>query len=117
MKTIFTLLLAFFIQSTVFAQVSTLTSKVTNDRVDLKWTTASESNISHFVVEKSTDGQNFRDAGIVFAYGNTTETVNYPFYEKNVKGNQQGVVYYRVSQISNDGTVTSAETITVSLNK
>jgi hypothetical protein len=51
-----------------------------NKKVDLEWVTASEINTSHFVIERSTDGSTFSDAGTVFAFGNTTEQKNYELY-------------------------------------
>ena len=58
--------------------------------------------MSHFVVEKSTDGQNFNDAGIVFAYGDAAETTNYS-YADNLSNVQSDVVYYRLRSVDNDG--------------
>lgn len=70
---------------------------------DLKWTTESEENVSHFSVEKSTDGQNYTEAGVVFAFGNTTETKNYSFSDKNINTTGKGVVYYRIRSVDIDG--------------
>ena len=50
-----------------------------SNRVELTWTTSLEVNVSHYVIERSTDGVNFTDAGIVFATGNTTAKKNYSF--------------------------------------
>lgn len=73
-----------------------------NDKADLKWTTASEENVSHFVIEKSFDGKEFHDAGIVFAYGSTSEQKNYDFSD-NVNTSQAGVIYYRLRSVDIDG--------------
>ena len=54
-------------------------------------TTATEINVSHFVIEKSTDGSNFSDAGILFATGNTTEEMKYAFSD-NLAGNVNDVI-------------------------
>lgn len=75
-----------------------------NDAVDLKWTTASEKNVSHFEVERSHDGKNYSKAGIVFAFGNTSEEVKYAFTDKGINANDPGVIYYRLRSIDNDGT-------------
>lgn len=92
------------------APVSTLPVKLTsftamlnnNNKVDLKWETATEINVSHFMVERSTDGTNFSDAGMVFAYGNTTSKSNYVFAD-NISNIQSSVVYYRLKSIDVDG--------------
>ncbi|MGZ5221782.1 MAG: T9SS type A sorting domain-containing protein [Chitinophagaceae bacterium] len=73
------------------------------DQVDLKWTTASEKNVSHFSIEKSTDGKNYSEAGIVFAYGNTSETMKYSFPDKNINTSNTGVIYYRLRSVDIDG--------------
>lgn len=73
-------------------------------KVELKWATASEKNVSHFVVERSTDGKNYTDAGMVFAAGNTNEQITYSFTDNNATtyGN---VLYYRVRSVDADGTL------------
>jgi len=78
------------------------TAMLTNNKVGLKWTTASEVNLSHFVVEKSTDGINFSEAGLVFAYGNTTDRTDYNL-DDNVSNIQSGVIYYRLRSVDTDG--------------
>ena len=115
MRTIFTFMLALFIHATLFSQVTSFTSSVKNDRVDLTWATAAEKNISHFVIEKSMDGKNYSQAGIVFAYGNTSATMNYPFFEKNPRSNNEGVIYYRLSEITNDGFIAFTQVTKVSI--
>jgi len=117
MKTIFTLTLAILLQTTVFSQVTSFKSKVNNDRVDLSWASTSEKNISHFIIEKSIDGKNYSQAGLVFAYDNTTETMNYPFFEKNIKANNNGVIYYRLSSVTNDGIIEFSQVTTVQVGK
>ena len=117
MKTLFTLMLAILVQTTVFSQVSSLSGLVSNDRVDLKWETNNEKNVSHFIVEKSIDGKEYQQAGIVFAFGNTTETKNYPFFEKNIKVNPNTTIYYRVSLITDDGIIASTLVTTVKSEK
>jgi Secretion system C-terminal sorting domain len=87
-----------------------------NKKADLTWTTATEINVSHFVVEKSTDGKNFNDAGMVFAYGNTTENVNYSFAD-NVDTDQAGVIYYRLRSVDVDGQFTYSTTRIIRISK
>ncbi|HEY6504054.1 MAG TPA: T9SS type A sorting domain-containing protein [Chitinophagaceae bacterium] len=71
------------------------------NKVDLKWTTASEINVSHFVIERSFDGKNFSEAGLVFATGNTSENVNYSFAD-NITNTKQPMIYYRLRSVDND---------------
>ena len=70
-------------------------------KANLTWVTATEKNVSHFVVEKSTDGKNFSDAGIVFAFGNTQEKQTYNFTDK-ISASNGSVIYYRLRTVNLD---------------
>lgn len=71
-------------------------------KVDLKWATATEENVSHFVVERSTDGVNYSDAGLVFAVGNSTQKVNYNLAD-DISNVDAAVIYYRLCSVDVDG--------------
>ena len=86
-----------------------------NNKVDLKWSTHSDKDVSHFSIEKSTDGKNYNQAGIVFAFGNTSETMNYPFTDKNINANQAGVIYYRLSSVDINGKSELLQVKTISI--
>jgi len=90
------------IQNTLPVKLASFSAMLNKNKVDIKWTTSSEINVSHFIVEKSTDGINYTDAGMVFAYGNTTEEKNYSFYD-NVNTSQPAVIYYRLRSVDIDG--------------
>jgi len=78
-------------------------SATLKDKVaDLKWTTASERNVSHFVVERSTDGKNYSDIATVFAFGNTTQTQHYSFTDNTINTNTAAVFYYRLRSVDID---------------
>ena len=70
-------------------------------KVDLRWVTSYEKNVSHFVVEKSTDGKTYNDAGVVFAYGNSSEVMNYTFTD--LVSTLENVIYYRLRSVDADG--------------
>jgi hypothetical protein len=71
------------------------------NKANLTWVTATEKNVSHFVIEKSTDGKNFSDAGIVFAFGNTQEKQTYNFSDK-INASAGSVIYYRLRTVNLD---------------
>lgn len=73
-----------------------------NNKADLTWKTVAESNVSHFVVEKSFDGKEFNQAGIVFARGNETDITVYTFTDI-LDTDKAGVVYYRIRSVDIDG--------------
>jgi len=87
-----------------------------NKKVDLKWSTETESNLSHFIVERSVDGINFSDAALVFAYGNTTAKSDYAFAD-NISRLLTGAVYYRIISIGADGKNLSSEVRIIKMNK
>jgi hypothetical protein len=91
-----------FSLSTLPVKLTSFTAALNNNKADLKWTTASEINVSHFVIEKSIDGTNFNDAGVVFAYGNAADKTNYSFSD-NVNNIQSGIIYYRLCSVDMDG--------------
>jgi len=88
--------------STLPVKLASFTATLNNTKADLKWTTAAELNVSHFTVEKSLDGINFTDAGIVFASGNTMDAMNYNFSD-NLSATTAPVVYYRLRTVDIDG--------------
>lgn len=95
--------------TTLPVKMYSFNANLNNNKVDLKWVTASEINVSHFIVEKSTDGVNFSDAGLVFAYGNAVDKATYTLAD-NVAANQTGVIYYRLRSVDIDGKSELSET-------
>lgn len=86
-----------------------------DNKVDLKWTTASEINVSHFVVERSTDGINYSDAGLVFAYGNSTVDKDYVLTD-NLANTKSDIVYYRLRSVDIDGKSQYSEVRIIRIN-
>lgn len=84
--------------------------------VTLKWTTSQEINFSHFVIERSTSGTNYTDAGVVFAYGNAGDITNYSFSD-NLNNIQSGIVYYRLRLVDIDGKSKYSETRIIRIGK
>lgn len=69
----------------------------------LKWTTATEKNASHFVVERSQDGKRFTEAGKVKATGNSAVLRNYQFTDYNNPITANSTWYYRLNMVDMDG--------------
>jgi hypothetical protein len=70
--------------------------------VKLSWQTAYENNTKQFIIEKSNDGQTFKQTGIVAASGNSNVTANYEFFDQ---APFEGVNYYRLDEVDIDGFV------------
>ncbi len=71
-----------------------------DNQVDVTWSTASEHNTSHFVVEKSRDGLNWTILSTLGAAGNSIAIIEYALKDNNVAS---GTTYYRLTQFDNDG--------------
>jgi len=72
-----------------------------NNFAELFWSTASEKNSSHFVIESSTDGLNWTVEGVIDAAGNSDELSNYRFAIQNPGLTEDA--YVRLSEIDIDG--------------
>ncbi|MEL6863409.1 MAG: PKD domain-containing protein [Bacteroidota bacterium] len=66
----------------------------------LEWSTASETNSSHFVLERSKDGRTFEEVTKVAAAGFTNEQQFYQFEDRQAHA---GINYYRLNQVDMDG--------------
>ncbi|MGB0931149.1 MAG: T9SS type A sorting domain-containing protein [Chitinophagales bacterium] len=76
----------------------------------LQWTTASELNNQHFMLNYSTDGQNFLPLQKMAGNGTTSAANRYDFMHRNAA---QGTTYYRLSQTDFDGTTKDLGTISL----
>ncbi|MEP0368891.1 MAG: T9SS type A sorting domain-containing protein [Cyclobacteriaceae bacterium] len=68
------------------------------EKVQLKWITASELNNEGFEIQKSLDGENFDEIGFVDGHGTTTDVHTYTFADHDLAD-----AYYRLKQIDFDG--------------
>jgi hypothetical protein len=72
----------------------------TQASAQLNWATATEFNNSHFEIEKSTDGSNFKIIGNVKGNSNSVNRIIYSFIDPNISDNKN---YYRLKQVDFDG--------------
>lgn len=70
--------------------------------VRLDWTTESEQNALVFVVQRSTDGMNWTNRGVLQAAGNSNTAQYYSFEDENRSGE---LTYYRLQQSDLDGSM------------
>jgi hypothetical protein len=77
------------------------TAKAVEQRALLTWKTLQEENTSHFVIERSTDGTNYKAIGTVPAKGNSTATSTYTFTDPSPI--QKSYNFYRLLQVDLDG--------------
>ncbi len=72
----------------------------------VKWDTHSEEDLSHFIVQRSTDGDNWSDVTRVDAAGNSTSLQSYSTIDADVYslGTGKATFYYRLKSVDVDGT-------------
>jgi hypothetical protein len=81
-------------------EFSSFTADAITDKVLLNWKTVTEINNSHFEIERSKDGMQFVQIGVVAGVGNSQLTNQYSFTDAlpNIGEN-----YYRLKQVDKDG--------------
>ena len=75
----------------------------------LSWTSLLEDNLSHYIVERSTNGQEFKDLIYVFATGTAKGEAKYNYTDAAVPVSK-GVLYYRLKMVDADGKYKYSET-------
>lgn len=76
--------------------------------IDLRWSTGTESNVSHFVVERSLDNWHWTPLGQVAAVGNSQSQRDYAWLDATPA---PGTDYYRIAVVDNDGSLERSETV------
>jgi hypothetical protein len=75
-------------------------ASLSDNRVRLDWTTASEKNNGRFEILRSSDGQLWQVIGTMDGKGNTSQVLSYLFYDNNPP---KGPIYYKIRQVDYDG--------------
>ncbi len=88
---------------------------IVNDKVKLQWTTTSEINSDHFIIERSSDAVHFSAIATVAATGNNSVETN---YSKEDPTPLPGKSFYRLKMVDKDGQTTySAIRTIIFINK
>jgi hypothetical protein len=80
-----------------------------NNHVDIDWSTASENQSSHFLIERSENGMQWVALGVVSAAGNSNEVLRYHLVDEHPIN---GINYYRLTQFDFDGQSELFEVVT-----
>ena len=78
-----------------------------NNNVQLKWATASETNNDYFLVEKSTDAVNFEYFDVIPGAGNSNQILEYD----DVDNTPNIINYYRLKQVDYDAKFSYSEIV------
>ena len=82
--------------------------KLNGTNISLKWEVGNESNLSHYEIQRSVNGNDYASVGQVKAEGKT----NYS-YNDNVESLRGRRLYYRIKKIDNDGKFSYSAIFTV----
>lgn len=83
------------------------------DGIMLKWTTATETNNSGFMIERSSNNIDFSEIAFVNGNGTSTEVTDYEYRDAVLT---VGKYFYRLKQIDFDGTATYSNVIETEIN-
>jgi hypothetical protein len=75
-------------------------ARTEGEAIVLEWSTGSERNSDHFLVERSAVGNNFQPLSTLSAQGESTQVVEYKFEDISPLN---GLNYYRLKQVDRDG--------------
>ncbi|MCF0072173.1 choice-of-anchor A family protein [Dyadobacter sp. CY261] len=75
----------YFIENTIALPVTLVkfTAAKENMSVNLNWTTTSETNSSHFDIERSVNGKSWNRIGTVSSHGESNESIDYSFTDRS----------------------------------
>ncbi len=90
--------------------------KLLDDRVSLTWTTISEGNLSHFEIQRSTNGSDFVAIGRVDAKGAEQALASYQFTDSELPVGQRKL-HYRLRMIDRNGYPELSNVITVNIEE
>lgn len=71
--------------------------------VQLNWATATETNSSHFILERSKDGINFDPIAKIKASGSSNKLITYNYMDKEALSLGSHKLFYRLNQVDLDG--------------
>jgi hypothetical protein len=100
-------------QTTLPVSLISFTGKNIEHSIVLNWQTSSETNNDFFMVERSTDGRNFKAIAKVYRNTNNEPIKTYQFVDENAIF---GKNYYRLNQQDLDGKTTISKIIIVKNN-
>jgi uncharacterized repeat protein (TIGR03803 family) len=90
-------------------------ARLENEVAIIKWTTDNEQGTSHFDIERSVEGVNYKKIGTV-ASANATGTHHYTLSDPSIGSLNKTVIYYRVKQVDIDDQLTISKVVSINLD-
>lgn len=91
-------------------RLSYFDAKQNKEQIELTWATASEDNNSHFVIERSIDGTDFKAIATIIGNGTTSELINYSYIDDTPLTAHN---YYRLKQVDFNGDYSYSDLVLV----
>lgn len=85
----------------------------TDQKIMLYWTTGNENNISHFIVERSDDGNHFMNIGSRNNNSAITKTYRFEDVEQFYTGKK---LFYRIKQVDKSGAIYYSQIVPISIS-
>jgi hypothetical protein len=101
-----------FLATPLPVEFTSVDAVLNGDRVEVRWTTVSESNNDYFFVERSSDLLEWKRLGELPGAGFSNQLLSYSFLDFPVF---EGLMYYRVGQVDFDGTCSYSKVCAVLL--
>lgn len=79
-------------------KLTNFSAKYDNKNASLTWSTEQEKTFSHFIVERSTNGIDFKEAAVIFAKDNGALKKDYAYIDE-LNSETNGTVYYRLQMV------------------
>jgi ELWxxDGT repeat protein len=92
------------------------TATLTGKSVQLAWSTSTEINTKDFIIQRSTDGNNFENIGMVAAAGNSAQNRDYAFSDAGALSLGVNKIYYRLQMNDKDGKFAHSKVASVTLH-
>jgi WD40 repeat protein len=93
-------------------ELISFTATVKKNNVTLLWQTATETNNSGFLLERSKGNESYEQITFVPGFGSTTEPKNYNYTDNSVSN---GTYYYRLKQVDFDGSFSFSKVLEVNV--
>lgn len=105
-----------YIDFNIPVELTLFQASVNNKVIHINWSTATETNNSHFEIERKFKNQNWEKIGVINGAGTTTTTQSYEFLDDFSFKSYEGKILYRLKQIDFDGSFEYSKIISVEVN-
>ena len=93
-----------------------LTAAWQQKSIFISWLVSNEASVKNYVVEKSSDGNAFTAAGTVDYINQQAATGQYSYTHANA-GTGNGIIYYRIKQVAENGSINYSKVISIRDNQ